>query len=175
MRSLLAITLLFFGLNANAEIVGVFVGFNNTEFDGPGDWDREFSWEFGTAYDIPIQNNFTFRTGAGIVQKASEADVINKKIEFVFLEVPATVMYRFNKYIAIFGGLNLDITLADDGAKSEAFALNIIPAGARFSWAPNHGMETFFEFGLTDIAEVDTKIGNSIAVRYRYEFNATFR
>jgi hypothetical protein len=173
MKSLIAFALLFFSIQAHAfsQDAALWVGIDTTEFDGPGGWDPDFGWAFGGELIYPVQDSFSIRTGLGIVQKKSESDLFNRKAEFVFLEIPVTGMYRISKIFSFFGGLNFDVTLADDGFKSEAFAVNVEPLGARFDFAGVHHAEAFLEFGMTDIADVDLKVGYTLAIRYLYDFN----
>jgi len=163
----LAIALTSFG--AHASQYSAFGGINSTEYKGGPGWNREFGWEFGASYVMPIQTDLFFRSGAGVVQKASEMKVADKRFEYLFMEIPATVMYSLNPHLRVFGGLNFDITLADDGDKSESFAV-ALPLGVRYNWGTPSSLEAILEFGLTDIDKGNIDIGNSFSVRYLYDF-----
>ena len=178
MKLLIALmALVFTATSAHAEEqLSLFGGLNTTEFDGGGNWDRKFGFEFGATYISPLQGNLSLRTGAGIVQKNSEFSVtgFSRDVDFMFLEIPATLMFTVNNQWNLFGGLNLDITLADDGAKSESFALNL-PLGARCHLKGPHSLEAILELGITDIIDSDVKIGNSLSFRYLYDFSVHFK
>lgn len=161
-----------FSSAAQADQLSLFGGLNSTEFDGAGSWDRDFGLELGASYVAPLQGNLSLRSGAGIVQKNSElnAGAFSRDVEFLMLEIPATLMYKLNQKLQIFGGLNLDITLADDGTQSESFAVNL-PLGGRYNIQGPHSVEAILELGVTDIMDADVKIGNSLSFRYLYDFS----
>lgn len=173
---LVSLMIVLTSLSAHADKLSLFGGLNSTEFDGGGNWDREFGYEFGASYVKNFQPKFALRTGGGIVKKQSEFDAVggSTDVEYLFLEIPATLMFAVTSQFHVFGGFNLDITLADDGTRSESFALNL-PLGVRYNIEGPHSIEGIFEFGITDIAKSDVKIGNSLSVRYLYDFTVQFR
>ena len=167
-----------FSLTSNAQDYGVFGGFNSSEFDSSVSWDREFGIEVGATANIGLQDNLSIRTGAGIVTKSSTSKNFGSKTELsmTYLEIPATLFYAATETIGFFGGLNLDLKIADDcevGGRdcdpdTETIVINL-PLGARFNIQDEHNIEPILELGVTDLAD-DVKLGNSLSIRYIYMF-----
>lgn len=152
-------------------------GISSTEFDGDGNWDREYGFDFGVLYMRPLQQNLWLRTGAGISQRNSDLIIFannNIAVDFTLLEIPITAYYSITKMWAVFGGLNFNLVLDDDdvtGAKSFVFNL---PLGFRVNLSGPHSIEGFYEMGVTDLASSgsgDFKVGSTIGAKYLYSFS----
>lgn len=158
--------------NASAAQLAGYVGLNSTEFAGTGNWDREFGVDFGVLYLTPLKQNIFLRTGAGIAQRNSEIGPIG--VDFLLLEVPATVLFHLNNSVSLFGGLTFNLVLDDDDVRGgRSFVVNL-PIGARFQMGGPHAIEAFLELGVTDLASsgsVDIHVGNAIGAKYVYTFN----
>ncbi len=175
---LTSIFALSLSLTAIAQDYGVFGGFNSSEFDSSRSWDREFGIELGATANIELQNRLSLRTGAGIVQKNSSAKTPAGKQELsvTYIEIPGTLFFAATSTIGFFGGLNLDLKVADDcdfnggscDPDTETIVINL-PLGARFNIQDDHNIEPILELGVTDIAD-DVKLGNTLSIRYIYMF-----
>jgi len=170
------LALIFTSPLAQADKLSPFAGLNTTEFDDAGNWDRKFGFEFGASYVMNIQDQLYFRTGGGIIQKNSEFELLgfSRDVDYLVLEIPATLMFDLNGEWFVFGGLNFDLVLADDDFNSEAFTITL-PLGARWQVEGPHAVEFGLEFGVTDITDSGAKIGNSLFARYLYDFSISIR
>lgn len=176
----LILSVLLFGSVAQARQLGVFGGFNSTEFDSSASWDRELGFEGGMTAHFDVNSEFIFRTGAGFVQKNSSTTLFGTTtdIEFLYLEIPVTVLYYFNDMVGMIGGLNFDFKFTDDCSRAgsnctvtdpESLVFNLV-LGAHIKFNENSRFEPLLEIvGLSDVAR-DTKISNSLSFRYVYMF-----
>lgn len=153
-----------------------YVGFGSTRFTGNGNWAREYGFEGGVLYMRPLKTNWWLRTGLGLAQKNSDVDLpgnLTESVDYVFLEIPFTALYELTKSFQLFGGMSFDYVIDDDdivGAKSIVFNL---PIGFRINLPEGHGIEAYYEWGLTDLASENGahfRIGNSIGFRYLHSF-----
>jgi hypothetical protein len=153
-----------------AQLAG-YAGINSTEYAGSGNWDRNFGIDFGALYFMPLKQDIYLRTGAGLAQRNSE--IGNIGVDYLLLEIPATLMMTINSSFSIFGGLNFNLVLDDDDVRgSKSFVFNL-PIGARFQLEGPHAIEAFLEFGITDLASSggsDIHVGNVIGGKYVYTF-----
>lgn len=173
---LLCLLLFFSSTTAQAMDFNSYVGFGSTRFTGNGNWAREYGFEGGVLYMRPLKTNWWLRTGLGLAQKNSDVDLpgnLTESVDYVFLEIPFTALYELTKSFQLFGGMSFDYVIDDDdivGAKSIVFNL---PIGFRINLPEGHGIEAYYEWGLTDLASENGahfRIGNSIGFRYLHSF-----
>jgi hypothetical protein len=159
----------------------MFGGLTSTEFKGDDlSYDRKIGFQFGGAYFMPMASGVIFRTGVGYVQKNSEFELSgnNGDVEFSYLEIPVTFMWGMNSTFSFFGGGNVSLKLDDscklDGGSCEvndpeSLVLNLV-AGGHWRLTPIQSIEAALEIlPLTDSFK-DTKLSNSISVRYVHFF-----
>lgn len=180
MRMILVLLALVMGSAAQAQEYGFFVGMNSSVFKTDGmSWDRDMGFTLGGQYFIPVNENIIFRTGGGLVQKASKGTQSGTKYEFSFtyLEIPATVLFNINEMVGLIAGLNFDLKMADSckaggqtctftDAKSFTYSAAF---GGRFNLVDAHNIEALFELGLADINK-NVKLANALTVQYAYKF-----
>ncbi len=164
-----------FALTADAQTWGVFGGVNSTIYHATGvDFERDFGLEAGVTVLNMFRPSFGLRTGAGFVGKNSSSG--SREYGLTYLEIPVTLLFRAGNKVQLFGGLNVNLNLADkcevDGGacavNAESLVMNL-PIGARIGIEGPHYIEPIVEFGLTDV-EGSAQIGNSLSVRYVYLF-----
>lgn len=177
-RVALFLAALCFSWTGAAQTFGVFGGINSTVYeDGRGtDYSRDFGLEAGITALYQFQQNLGLRTGAGFVGKNSSLS--SRDYSLIYLEVPATLMFRASPSVQLFGGLNLDFNISKKcvaagggscGVNANSVVVNL-PLGARVRAKGPHYVEPILEFGLTDIAS-GVEMGNSFSVRYVYLFS----
>lgn len=176
-NTLLFVAIALVPVIAGAANFNAFGGISSTEFDGDGNWDREYGFDFGVLYMRPLQQNLWLRTGAGIAQRNSDLVISGNNVisvDFTLLEIPVTAYYEITKMWAVFGGINFNLVLDDDdvtGAKSFVFNL---PLGFRVNLSGPHSLEGFYEMGITDLASSSSgnfKVGSAMGVKYLYSFS----
>lgn len=158
-------------------MVNAYGGLNSTLFDGAGNWDKEYGFDFGLLYLYTMRSDFWIRTGAGIGQRNGDFVTglnVNTAVDFTMLEMPVTALYAITHRWHVFGGLTLHIPIEDDdvdGAKSYVFDL---PIGIRGLLFGPHSFEIVYEKGITKLATGnldDFKVGTTTSFRYIYNFH----
>ena len=185
-RSVVLLAGVFVGVVAGAAPeykTSLYGGLNSSEFktSNSGSYDRDFGYDFGSEFIFDFGQPVKFRTGAGIAKKNSTLKFGTFKIdvEFMYLEVPVTALFQLNESIGLFGGLNFDLKISDECGGSgvgtckvqdpESLVYNLV-LGGRYNISGQHNIVVPLEIGMSDMFK-DTKLANSLGVRYAYQFN----
>lgn len=110
--------------------------------------------QFGGVVHLPISGSWYIRTGMLYTQRplqVKDASGVQDKISMNYLDVPVAVMYKFEDYAGVFGGVSLGLNL-DKSCDAPNCEVNdvktpILPFifGANFKFAPQLGATIYFE------------------------------
>lgn len=113
-------------------------------------------FQFGATAAFQVNGPLHFRTG--MLYTNRHLKVSDTKYSLNYLDIPATLMYKFEDYAGVFAGvvasLNLDSSTNDStkvtGVKSTLFP---IVFGATFKFAPQMGATIYYESISGDVAD----------------------
>lgn len=122
----------------------------------------EMGLQFGGTAAIPISGAWNFRTGMLYTQRnlsvETTAPAVKSKVSMSYLDVPLTIMYKFEDYAGIFAGviaaMNLDHSIENGGNLKDVKSMYTpIVIGATFKFAPQLGGTFYFENGSGEVAQ----------------------
>ncbi len=122
----------------------------------------EMGLQFGGTAAIPISGAWNFRTGMLYTQRnltiETTAPVTKAKVSMSYLDIPVTIMYKFEDYAGVFAGvvaaMNLDHSVEGGGSLSGVKSMYMpIVIGATFKFAPQLGGTLYFENGSGEVAQ----------------------
>lgn len=114
--------------------------------------------QFGGVAHFPISGGWHLRTGMLYTQRplVVKSSGVENKVSMTYLDVPVALMYKFEDYAGIFGGvsmgMNLDKSCDATNCVVSDVKTPILPFifGASFKFAPQLGATIYFEsFGDT--------------------------
>lgn len=111
--------------------------------------------QFGGVVHYPISGGWHIRTGMLYTQRPlivkTSGSTVENKVAMNYLDVPVAVMYKFEDYAGVFGGIslgmNLDKSCDAPGCVVTDVKTPILPFifGASFKFAPHLGATIYFE------------------------------
>lgn len=154
------VVLVIAAVKAEAQDFGLTLGFRSTNVDSVvagTSTTGETGLQGGALAWIPISEQFYFRGGFLFTQKYFSADQAGGAVDvkFSYLDLPATVMWRFSDFGGVFFGPVLSINQSkscSDSSTSNCTVAgtksNLLPIqfGASFKFAPQLGGELVYEF-----------------------------
>ncbi|HWU43969.1 MAG TPA: outer membrane beta-barrel protein [Bdellovibrio sp.] len=162
MKNLALSVVLAFGFLSSVALADVDYGLEvgvrsqSGDVDGTGlSTTSQTAMQFGGIAHFPISGGWYIRSGMlytqrPLVVKDSGTGVENK-VSMTYLDVPVAVMYKFEDYAGIFGGvsigMNLDKSCDGAGCVLTDVKTPIVPFifGASFKFAPQLGATIYFE------------------------------
>jgi hypothetical protein len=110
----------------------------------------QMGMQFGATAHFPIQGKIFFRTGMLYTQRPLVIDgTPDVKTNMSYLDVPLALMFKFEDYAGVFGGVSLALNLdkSSDSGTMTAAASSIMPIvfGLNFKFAPNLGATLYYE------------------------------
>ncbi len=125
-----------------------------------GDTTSQIGFQFGATGSFQINGPLYFRTGMLYTQRPLKVNgtPTDTKVSMNYLDVPLTVMYKFEDYAGVFAGVigafNLDHSIDNGGTlrnvKSSIFPITF---GATFKFAPQLGATIYYETYSGDVAD----------------------
>jgi len=136
-------------------------GFRSTNMDAKGlTVDGRSGLLLGGLAWFYFNDNLGLRTGFLFTQKyATLKSTTNIDMNFTYLDIPATLAYKFSDYASVFGGVVMSMAQSKDcGAgctvNNHQSMLTPFVVGTSFKFAPYMGGELVYEFSSSKISEV---------------------
>ncbi len=186
MRQLMTLVLtLFLGTSAfaNDPEFAFAVGFRNTNVDPKGGMTSSEAGngiQVGMLGFLPFNEVWGLRSGFLYSQRKYLVSngTVDTEVNTAWLDIPATVMVRFNEYGGVFGGIVLALNQAKDCSQSDGSPCNIqgltssvmpLTFGVSFKFAPQMGAEFYYEH-LSGKVSDDSENQRSIGANFAYYF-----
>lgn len=161
------VILVIAAVKAEAQEFGLTLGFRSTNVDttvAGASISGETGLQGGALAWIPITEQIYFRGGFLFTQKyfSTTLGSSTTEVQFSYLDLPATVMWRFNDFGGVFFGPVLSINQSKSCSNSTVSNCtvtgtksNLLPIqfGASFKFAPQLGGELVYEFDSGKIAQ----------------------
>lgn len=121
--------------------------------------DSQMGLQFGVSANVPMSGALHLHTGMLYTQRPllAKDPLGDNKITMNYLDVPVALMYKFEEHMGVYAGvvlaLNLDKKL--DRGVLEDVKSPLIPFifGASFKFAPNFGINLYYEHTSGDVAK----------------------
>ncbi len=167
---------------------GATAGINMTTLKMTGvNWDSTMGYTAGaqTIFSLAdVTPGLGLRTGLSYLQMNGEGKNtgITVKSETTYAEIPVTALYAFDDMWSMFGGLNLDLKLADKCTAGGADCTGVSYESLVYTFAigprvafGQHTIEAGYEVGLKEVAKDDAtgekmKIDSFYGANYSYMF-----
>lgn len=140
---------------------GITGGFRSTNMDAKGlTVDGKSGLLLGGLAWFYFNENFGFRTGFLYAQKyATLKSTTNIDMNFTYLDIPATLAYKFSDYASVFGGVVLSMAQSKDcgagcAVNNHQSMLTPFVVGTSFKFAPYMGGELVYEFTSSKVSEI---------------------
>lgn len=113
--------------------------------------DSQMGMQFGVTANVPVSGAVNFHTGMlytqrNILVKTPGGD---SKVEMSYLDIPVTLMYKFEEYVGVYAGvavaLNLDKKAEHGTVEDVKSPLMPLLLGVSFKFAPNFGANLYYE------------------------------
>ena len=174
MKHLIALLLIAFSSNtfANTERKSSFsysmpsleVGFRwaSANIVGADSNKQVLGFEVGGSTVFNLNETFGIRTGLFYVERPFESSTIlstsNIKGKLTYFDIPVHLMFKLEDYAGIYLGPSVSFKLSDDinnGLKLDKIKTSVIPLtfGAQFKFAPNFGLNIYFESVSGELAQ----------------------
>lgn len=150
--------LTLFALNSQAQFLGVEVGVRQQSATAEAagvSMDTEMAYQFGMVGAFPITEQLLFRSGFLYTQRpvTAKAGVITNKYSFNYFDIPVTLMWKFNDYGGVYGGVNVGLIASAScdncgvGNDPEKKGMMPLVIGGTFKFAPQFGVDIYYEAG----------------------------
>jgi Outer membrane protein beta-barrel domain len=160
--------------------VGVMIGVKDATFSNSSSGSPTFTSEAGVMVGAiavgELGGDIYFRSGGYYTQREAKANLAgaDATITFSYIDIPVTVMYKFNDMLGAFGGLGLGLKVAEScsgdpgicSTSSEGYVsansfVTSVQLGLNAKFHPNWSGELFYEIGLSDVST--STMSNSIS------------
>lgn len=186
MRQLMILTLtLFLGVSAfaNDPEFAIAGGFRNTNADGAGGMtgsEARNGLQVGLLGFLPFNEVWGLRSGFLYSQRKYlvSNSTVEVDVDTAWIDIPATVLFRFNEYGGVFAGVVLAINQAKDCSKSDGTSCSIkglsstmvpLTFGVSFKFAPQMGAEFYYEHNSGKASD-DAENQRSVGANFAYYF-----
>jgi hypothetical protein len=140
-------------LNSWAQFMGVEAGIRQqsaTASDVGVTTNTEMAYQFGLVGAFTMTDNWLFRTGFLYTQRPVTAKTagVESKLTFNYFDIPLTVLWKFNDFGGIYGGMNLALIASADCnncAAPDKKSASPLVIGGTFKFAPNFGVDVYYE------------------------------
>lgn len=162
MKSGLIALLLAFGMGsfAQAQDMGIIAGMRSDSADTDvtgGSVTGKTGWQVGGIAKFELAPTWQIRTGFVYLQRSYEfkAGGASTDLKFTYFEVPVGAVYKFSDFGGAFLGTALSMNVSKDCNNCTGVQSLVTPIqlGASFKFAPQVGMEFYFETGASKIAD----------------------
>ena len=167
MKKLLGLFVIFLGTQAfaaNYTDLALEVGFrqqNGTATGANLDGKSKIGYQLGMTAAFPVAEAWSIRTGLMYTERSikveSSISTLSESAKFTYVDIPATVMYKFVDYAGAYAGVNLSMNLDNDCGSTKCTGVKsmITPfvVGAAFKFAPQLGGDVFFETMSGEVAD----------------------
>ena len=128
-----------------------------------GSTDSKSAAQFGVFGIMPISGAWNLRTGLPYTQRPLTEKIsgVENNIDMNYVDIPLNIMYKFESYAGVYLGVNLAInmdkkcSLANCTMSDVASPLIPIVVGAAFKFAPNFGVNFYFESASGKVVSVN--------------------
>lgn len=160
----LVLSLVLVGSSVFAADAGLEVGIrqqSGSSSDPNVSTKSQMGYQFGGVGAFQISGPVFFRTGLLYTQRpltyTNNTTNIDSKVTMSYIDVPLTVMYKFEDYAGIFAGVSMAFNLdanCDNCGKVNGVNSTYVPIliGATFKFAPQLGATLYFESATGDVA-----------------------
>lgn len=111
--------------------------------------DAQVNTQFGISAHVPMSGALHLRTGMLYTLRnfkmTPTGTSLESKVETSYLDVPVTLMYKFEEYMGIYGGVILALNVDKKNVTDIQTPLIPFVFGATFKFAPNFGANVYFE------------------------------
>jgi hypothetical protein len=120
--------------------------------------DSQMGMQFGGYGHIPLSGALHLRTGLLYTQRnILIKGAVDNKVSMNYLDIPVALMYKFEEYAGVYGGVVLAMNLdkkADFGTVNDVKS-PLIPfiIGAAFKFHPNFGVNIYYENASGEAAD----------------------
>jgi hypothetical protein len=173
MKKLALSLLLASGLFSSAALADLDYGLEVGVRSQSGDSDAanssttsQTAMQFGAFGIMPMVNNWNIRTGLLYTQRPliEEVNNVENKISMNYIDIPVTIMYKFETYAGVYAGVNIGMNLdksCDAPSCTVSSVKTLLPMviGGAFKFAPNFGVNVYFETATGEVAKSN---GNSL-------------
>lgn len=174
MRFILVLLSLLMSFSVQAADVAIEVGVRSQSGDveSPASAKSQLGFQLGATSAFELSGAWNFRTGMLYTQRplTVESGGTEVKNSMNYLDIPVTVLYKFEEYAGIFGGLNLSMLFDKSSEVQDAKSmLTPLVFGATFKFAPQIGGTIYFETAAGEAAqglENYRAIGINLAVSF---------
>lgn len=132
---------------------------NGNTVNSAAELDSKMNFQVGLSGNLPIAEKWAFRTGLFYTQRnvVLKANNVESDVEFSSVDIPVTLLYRFEDYAGVFFGLNLVSNLdssISNGTLQDVESLQTpLVLGASFKFAPQLGLSVYYEIGNSEVAQ----------------------
>lgn len=163
-----------FAVSAFASDVAMELGVRSQSGDvqSPASAKSQLGLQAGATAAFELSGAWNFRTGMLYTQRplTVESSNVETKNSMNYLDVPVTVLYKFEEYAGVFGGVNLSLLFDKSSGVNDAKSLlTPLVFGATFKFAPQIGGTIYFETAAGEAAqglENYRAIGVNLAVSF---------
>lgn len=175
MKTLLVTMLgLFMSFPAMADVdYGFEVGARQQSADGEGlEVDSQVNTQFGISAHVPMSGAWHLRTGMLYTPRNFTIRTgglpLESKVEMTYLDVPVALMYKFEEYMGIYGGVIMSLNVAKKNVQKVESPLIPFVFGAAFKFAPNFGANVYFEQSGKATQGIDstTAVGANLMITF---------
>lgn len=162
MKSGLIALLMVLGLasTVQAQDMGIVAGMRSDSADtdvSGASVNSKTNWQVGGVAKFDLHPTWQIRTGFIYLQRSYEYKMgtTSTDMKFTYFEVPVGILYKFSDFGGAFIGPALDMNVSKDCNSCTGVQSMVVPIqlGASFKFAPQVGMEFYFETGASKIAD----------------------
>lgn len=144
--------------SAQAADVAIEVGVRSQSGDveSPASAKSQMGFQLGATAAFEVSGAWNFRTGMLYTQRPLTVEVSGNetKNSMNYLDVPVTLLYKFEDYAGVFGGVNLALLFDKSSEVNDAKSmLTPLVFGATFKFAPQIGGTIYFETAAGEAAQ----------------------
>lgn len=184
MKKIIALSLLLLSTNVFAQknspnfsysMAGIEGGFrwSSAEISGASSNKQDIGFQVGGSAVFDFAPSFGIKTGLLYTERPFKSDVLGTEVKgkITYFDIPAFFMFKFEEYAGVYLGPSFSFKLGDQvspgsltGIKSSVIPITL---GAQFKFAPNMGVNIYFESMSGDMA---TGLSNARAVGANFLF-----
>lgn len=149
---------------------------NSVTLTGADSTKQTIAFQLGVSGVLPLNGPLALRSGMFYSERPFSAEFASVAFEgkFTYFDVPVQLMYRFEDYAGIYIGPSLAINLSNEVSKPAGYKNTdvksiVVPItiGAAFKFAPQMGVNVFFESVMGDLAK-DTGSSKAIGANFMF-------
>lgn len=176
-----------FALAKGGNDVGYMLGVKDATFSSSASTAPTFTSEAGIMAGAivvgDLNSTVMFRSGGYYAERTAKSTLsgATSTIKFSYLDVPVTVLYKFNDMVGVFGGVALGLKVADScsgdttvcsstngGYSQPSSFTTAAQLGLNVKFDPNWAGEIFYEVGLGNVSQSTSASALSAGVMFIY-------